>query len=223
MRRIQTLTAVLNKFGAGKHGFTDGDPAAGIASTDLEAALFDHVQEELCAIVEAIGGSPDGSARNQVLTSIQSLIAASAMPSGSVIYVAKNSTPNGYLKANGALVSRATYAALFAAIGTTFGVGDGATTFALPDLRGEFPRGWDDGRGVDSGRVFGSAQVATTIADRPIAGGQNEIQVNVGNSDGTTTGSSAAWQTSATATAAQVSSVKSVRPRNIALLACIKY
>lgn len=66
--------------------------------------------------------------------------------------------PTGFVKANGAALSRTTYAALFAAIGTTWGAGDGSTTFNVPDLRGEFERGWDDGRGVDAGRVFASFQ-----------------------------------------------------------------
>lgn len=70
-----------------------------------------------------------------------------------------NTCPTGYIKANGSLVNCTTYATLFSAIGTTFGVGDGSTTFTLPDLRGEFIRGWDDARGVDSGRGFGSWQV----------------------------------------------------------------
>jgi phage-related tail fiber protein len=82
----------------------------------------------------------------------------SGIPTGQIIHVALSSAPTGYLKANGAAVSRTTYATLFAAIGTTFGVGDGSTTFNVPDLRGEFMRGWDDSRGVDSGRAFGSAQ-----------------------------------------------------------------
>ena len=77
---------------------------------------------------------------------------ATAVPAGTIIIVAKNTAPTGYLKANGALISRTTYATLFAAIGATFGVGDGSTTFALPDLRGEFIRGWDDGRGIDTSR-----------------------------------------------------------------------
>ncbi|AKF12995.1 putative tail fiber protein [Sinorhizobium phage phiM19] len=80
--------------------------------------------------------------------------------SGAVMWFARNSAPAGFLKANGAAVSRTTYAALYAAIGTTFGAGDGSTTFNLPDLRGEFIRGWDDGRGIDVSRVFGSAQSA---------------------------------------------------------------
>ena len=80
------------------------------------------------------------------------------VPSGTVLYFAGQTAPAGWLKANGAAVSRTAYAALFAAIGTTYGAGDGRSTFNLPDLRGEFIRGWDDGRGVDAGRVFGSAQ-----------------------------------------------------------------
>lgn len=66
--------------------------------------------------------------------------------------------PAGWLKANGAAVSRVAYAELFARIGTTFGAGDGATTFNLPDYRGEFLRGFDDGRGLDAGRALNSTQ-----------------------------------------------------------------
>lgn len=80
------------------------------------------------------------------------------IPSGAVMYFAGRTAPAGWLKANGAAVSRTTYAALFAAIGTTYGAGDGRSTFNLPDLRAEFLRGWDDGRGIDSGRAFGAAQ-----------------------------------------------------------------
>lgn len=70
-----------------------------------------------------------------------------------------DTAPAGWLKANGALLSRTTYANLFGKIGTLYGVGDGATTFALPDIRGYFARAWDDGRGIDVGRVFGSSQL----------------------------------------------------------------
>jgi microcystin-dependent protein len=66
--------------------------------------------------------------------------------------------PAGYLLANGGVISRTTYADLFAAIGTTYGQGDGSTTFALPDLRGEFLRGLDNSRGVDAGRALGQSQ-----------------------------------------------------------------
>lgn len=69
-----------------------------------------------------------------------------------------NKIPAGYLIEDGAAVGRVAYATLFAAIGTTYGAGDGATTFNLPDSRGEFWRGLDLGRGVDVGRALGAGQ-----------------------------------------------------------------
>ena len=83
-------------------------------------------------------------------------------PSGQIGLFAMDYAPAGWLKANGAAVSRTLYANLFAAIGTRFGAGDGYSTFNLPDLRGEFPRFWDDGRGIDLGRVFVSVQSDNT-------------------------------------------------------------
>ncbi len=77
---------------------------------------------------------------------------------GFVRAYAGSAVPSGYLECDGAAVSRATYASLFAAIGTVYGGGNGTTTFNLPDLRGQFVRGWDHGRGLDNGRAFGSAQ-----------------------------------------------------------------
>jgi microcystin-dependent protein len=81
-----------------------------------------------------------------------------AVPTGSVHMMATTTAPSGYLKCDGAAVSRTAFAALFATVGTTWGAGDGSSTFNLPDLRGEFVRGWDDGKGTDSGRSFASAQ-----------------------------------------------------------------
>ena len=80
------------------------------------------------------------------------------VPSGSVFCMAVATVPSGYLECNGAAVSRTTYAALFAIIGTAYGTGNGSSTFNLPDLRGEFIRGFDNGRGVDSGRSIASSQ-----------------------------------------------------------------
>ena len=80
------------------------------------------------------------------------------VPSGSVFCMAVATVPSGYLECNGAAVSRSTYAVLFAVIGTAYGTGNGSTTFNLPDLRGEFVRGFDNGRGVDSGRSIASSQ-----------------------------------------------------------------
>lgn len=83
---------------------------------------------------------------------------AAALPPGAVQLFAMATPPTGWLSCDGSAVSRTTHARLFAALGTNYGAGDGSTTFNLPDLRGEFVRGWDDGRGVDSGRALGSSQ-----------------------------------------------------------------
>ncbi len=82
----------------------------------------------------------------------------SIVPPGSIVAMAMGSAPKGYLKANGAAVSRINYARLFSFIGTYYGAGDGSTTFNLPDLRGVFIRGWDDARGLDPNRGLGSFQ-----------------------------------------------------------------
>lgn len=95
---------------------------------------------------------------NKTYVDAQVATAAARMPSGAVTMHAANTAPTGWLECDGAAVSRTTYAALFTAIGTTWGVGDGSTTFNVPDLRGEFVRGWDHGKGTDAGRAFASAQ-----------------------------------------------------------------
>lgn len=103
-----------------------------------------------------------GKALNDAIAAINALLAGytanSFCPSGMVMIFAGDFAPTGWLKANGAVLSRTVYTNLFAAIGTRFGAGDGHSTFNLPDLRGEFPRFWDDLRGVDAGRVLGSWQ-----------------------------------------------------------------
>ncbi len=102
-----------------------------------------------------------GTARNNLDVNSKAEIQAFGQqwaPPGMIMDFASPSAPVGWLKCNGVAVSRTAYAALFAAIGTTWGAGDGFNTFNLPDFRGEFRRGWDDGRGVDVGRAFGSFQ-----------------------------------------------------------------
>lgn len=126
--------------------------------------------------------------------------------------------PAGWLKANGAAISRTTYAALFAKLGTRFGAGDGATTFNLPDFRGEFVRGWDDGRGIDVGRGLGTWQAGQVEAhnhgvrhDAGTAGSGYAIGITANRNYGT--GNYFTEWTGGNET----------RPRNVALLACIKY
>jgi microcystin-dependent protein len=141
---------------------------------------------------------------------------------GTIAYVGMNSLPAGWLKANGAAISRTAYAALFLAIGTTYGAGDGLTTFNVPDLRGEFVRSLDDGRGVDSGRGIGTAQShqmgshTHSMPQAYLAGwnGNNII------SGGTQGGATVVFSSNATG---GTSNGNENRPRNVALQACIKY
>tara|TARA_Y100000389_G_scaffold202627_1_gene248483 strand:- start:6424 stop:6957 length:534 start_codon:yes stop_codon:yes gene_type:complete len=133
---------------------------------------------------------------------------------GTLIYHSANTAPTGYIKANGAAVSRTTYADLFTAIGTTYGAGDGSSTFNVPDLRGEFMRGWDDSRGIDASRVFGSAQ-----ADELKSHTHTFNQPNANNrADGYSSSFTGLSSQSTGATGGN-----ETRPRNIAFLACIKY
>lgn len=82
-----------------------------------------------------------------------------AVPAGMKGQFAGQTPPPGWLKRNGAVLKRATYSALFAAIGTTYNTGGEASDeFRLPDDRGLFERSWDDGAGIDTGRTFGSIQ-----------------------------------------------------------------
>lgn len=164
---------------------------------------------------------------------------------GDIVFHAKSTAPSGFLKANGAAVSRTTYADLFAEIGTAFGAGDGSTTFTLPDLRGEFLRGWDDGRGVDASRAFGSAQGGQMTGHTHTtpfafdAGSFYSLGVvsPVNSPLFSTSGVSAYYKTminngaSAGPISVQAALTSGVtltdgaetRPRNVALLACIKY
>lgn len=157
------------------------------------------------------------------------------VPTGAIAYFAHATVPFGWLKANGAAVSRTVYANLFALIGTTYGAGDGRTTFNLPDLRGEFIRSWDDGRGIDSGRVFGGAQsdairnitgeiglIQRTDINEYVApsGAFRELRKVSGYIGG---GGVDNWLTITNFSASNVVPTASEnRPRNIALLACIK-
>lgn len=141
---------------------------------------------------------------------------------GEISCFARDTPPDGWLRANGAEVSRTVYSELFQAIGVTYGSGDGSTTFNLPDLRGEFIRGWDDGRGIDSGRQFGSFQNDEI---------REHTHVLFGNNRGTFSGQLSApglFVDDAENPAEDPETIQSTggvetRPRNIALLYCIRY
>lgn len=89
--------------------------------------------------------------------------------------------PAGWMVEDGSAISRTAYATLFAAIGTTYGPGDGVNTFHVPDSRGEAWRGLDLGAGRDTGRVQGSKQ---GDAGRNLTGTWSEFYGGLGNGSG---------------------------------------
>jgi Microcystin-dependent protein len=162
---------------------------------------------------------------------------------GEIVWLATKTIPAGrrLLKANGSQnLSRVLYPELFAVVRTMYGAGDGVTTFGIPDLRGEFTRGFDDGRGVDAGRVFGSLQAQsmqthyhkTSIGfDNNNFYGHQDASGNPAFGSDTVIGNrilaegalieGAGMRRGYTSTASVTGS--ETRPRNVALLACITY
>jgi microcystin-dependent protein len=152
------------------------------------------------------------------------------VPAGAVQAFAMNSAPSGWLAADGTAVSRSAYAALFAAISTTYGAGDGSTTFNLPDLRGIFVRGsgsqtisgitYDKTFAAKEGDAMQGHQHAVThnalfaVAGNAYQGGAgailNAATIQVGNP--TTDGANGTPRTAS-----------ETRPANIAMLYCIKF
>lgn len=152
-----------------------GDPG-GSSATKPGAYWYYMITESLRNVVVAGGLTPDHTNLTQVLQAIQSL---SSLPAGAIVGFAMTSAPAGYLKANGAAVSVSTYSAL----ATNIYCGDSNNAAAswgyrctnpasptstrstigsyivLPDYRGEFRRGFDDARGIDSGRSLWSYQL----------------------------------------------------------------
>lgn len=109
--------------------------------------------------IPAINASNLNKAENAIKTVTDEVrLIGSVAPVGSVIAFAGSPAPQGYLTCDGSEYSRSAYPSLFSAISTLYGSGNGSTTFNVPDLRGEFVRGLDDGRGVDPGRVLGTNQ-----------------------------------------------------------------
>ena len=166
--------------------------------------------------VQFVAPSTSGNVLTSTGTAWASSAPFSVVLTGCVATFAGNTAPTGWLKANGAAVSRSTYAALFAYIGTTYGVGDGTTTFNVPDMRGYFARGWVDDGTVDSGRAFGSTQaeafkshthtyeMASNTNSGPFMAGYAQNSTVAANPSTAATGGT------------------ETRPVNVAFLACIK-
>ncbi len=84
MHRIDTKTAQKDKFGAGKNGFTRGNPQTGTPATDLDDDYFDMLQEELCSVVEASGASLEKERHDQLLTALRALLLSRKNPFGDI-------------------------------------------------------------------------------------------------------------------------------------------
>lgn len=163
----------------------------------------------------------------RVLQSIQ----YNAVPPGNVEYTARTTAPAGYLFCDGSAISRTTYSRLFAAIGTTFGAGDGSTTFNIPDLRDEFIRGANPGSravGLAENDAFRSHNHSGSTSVEG-AHSHSDIGRALGDADGSPggqgysgthqTGVAGAHSHSFTTNATGGSET---RPRNVALLPIIK-
>jgi len=164
------------------------------------------------------------------------------VPPGAVLPFAMAVTPSGWLAANGAAVSRTTYPALFAAIGTLYGVGDGSTTFALPDLRGYFVRGSGTNSDGTASGTFGQKQLDdfkshNHTATSTVAGAHTHTYSDKFNQGGfNQTASSGSAQYTATENrntgpagdhshtiTIGLTGGTETRPKNIPLLYCIKF
>jgi microcystin-dependent protein len=176
-------------------------------------------------------------------------ITARLTPVGAVIYVPSSTPPEGWIKANGAAISRVDFAGLWAyAQGSgnlaasqaskqlgQFGPGNGTTTFTLPDLRAEFIRGFDDGRSIDTARTLGSSQDdafelhAHSVNDPGHSHSYQQNQDRNTDHSGTDTVTNNPYfisgQTGTVQTGITIvpSGGTETRPRNVALLAVIKF
>lgn len=200
---------------------TNGNPQRAVPATTPGAYWFYQLQKELTHLLSEAGLAPAANDLTQLSQAITAL-SQPAVRVGAVVGFAGADPPDGWLECDGAALSRTTYANLFAVIGTTFGEGDGTTTFHLPDLRGEFVRGWDHGRGIDPDRVLGSAQADEIRShDHPIGIGY----------DGSGSGYSTTYLRreqnngilSEDSDPIRNSGGQETRPRNVAIMFCIKY
>lgn len=185
------------------------------------------VASEVLNVVLAANIAPDRQDDTQLLQAINTLIANGGSGGnggngggfgaeiGSVTAFAMPTPPEGWLVCDGSAVSRTDYADLFAAIGTVWGNGDEIATFNLPDVRGEFIRGFDAGRGVDGDRVFASGQLGQIEAHS-----HNTLMQELSGATGGTLRMAGALEADGIQTAQFGGS--ETRPRNIAMTYAIK-
>ncbi|HHJ1054690.1 TPA: integrase [Escherichia coli] len=246
MHRIDTKTAQKDKFGAGKNGFTRGNPQTGTPATDLDDDYFDMLQEELCSVVEASGASLEKGRHDQLLTALRALLLSRKNPFGDIksdgtvqtalenlglgegapaigvpFFWPSAAMPNTVIDSWSSMVFLKFNGAKFSA--TDYPVlAKVFPSLVLPEARGDFIRIWDDGRGVDSGRGLLSTQSDlmkqfTLQYYGPSAGtGTRTVFALQSNANGMYTSGISQNDGSGTAAAFNVPGGTETRPRNIA-------
>ncbi|HBB9630505.1 TPA: integrase [Escherichia coli] len=246
MHRIDTKTAQKDKFGAGKNGFTCGNPQTGTPATDLDDDYFDMLQEELCSVVEASGASLEKGRNDQLLTALRALLLSRKNPFGDIksdgtvktalenlglgegapaigvpFFWPSAAMPNTVIDSWSSMVFLKFNGAKFSA--TDYPVlAKVFPSLVLPEARGDFIRIWDDGRGVDSGRGLLSTQSDlmkqfTLQYYGPSAGtGTRTVFALQSNANGIYTSGISQNDGSGTAAAFNVPGGTETRPRNIA-------
>lgn len=223
--------------------FTDGGPS--IPRTVLRAVWLNMIQRELVNLVEKAGFVLSAIDFEQVYKAVKRIAADWGNPVGNVSLHMGTVAPEFWLEMDGSLKLRADYprlwehaqsktsvvtdAAWLAGDFGSFSSGDGATTFRLPDARGEFLRAWDHGRGVDAGRTLGSDQASadngiTQVKTFSSFGGLSNGPVVIPG-DGSWSPHVTTTNNLGTGASMHIQFKKAgseVRPRNIALMAIIK-
>ncbi|XLQ19853.1 MAG: tail fiber protein [Candidatus Moraniibacteriota bacterium] len=133
----------------------------------------------------------DGSDWQELSTGSGSGGAGETVPAGTVVAFATNSCPTNYISAEGQEISRAGYPDLYTILGDTYGSGDGSTTFDIPDYRGQFLRGWDNGAGTDPDAASRTDRGDGTTGDvvGSMQDGQNEAHLHSVDPPSTSTNS----------------------------------
>lgn len=198
-----------------------GDPERSYVNANLSIGLqgsippaqgVEHPQREIVNAIIAAGLVPDENDLTQLTQAIMALASPiDSLPIGTEIMWSSSIIPPKFLEQNGATFSAITYPDLAVHLGGT----------TLPDLRGEFIRGWDHGRGIDAGRVLGSSQsdsfkshthtmtLTSFVGDDPTGGGQQGW-----GGDNMSKGS----RTNTTSSSGDIET----RPRNVAKIFLIK-
>jgi microcystin-dependent protein len=152
MHWIDGANNVPNKFGPGEHGFSEGNPTTGVRGTILTAKWLDDLQRNLIEVIKRAGTGMAEGGHEDLFRAIEQMIDIaipnSAIGPGTVLMHGGATAPVGWLLCNGAEVSRSAYPDLYTAIGTAYGIGNGTTTFTLPDLRGRVAIGAGQGQSL---------------------------------------------------------------------------